>query len=1357
MAYRLRRQGFALITVVSLLSVLILLVVAVLQIAQAERQAAATHRTATSTAQLVDLSSALLVSQLRSATQGLGSTSTWASQPGMIRVFSNTGTAPATGRTPLARAHKLYSSPQMVEPASFNPAAEAASLVGWPSSPGLFTDINQGVPIARQGAEIVRDYPIFDPSLAAAIDGFDLATVPGINDAPLQGGTSAAAMPVSWLYVLEDGTVIAPSSQSDDMVSFGAAAPSADNPIVGRIAFWADDESCKVNVNTASEGSFWDTPRTIGHTDAYLFADRQPVRNEFQRYPGHPATVSLSPLWRDLFGIDPATYFALSPRYQDGGSQGGTIAVTGTTQAMPIASERLYASPHELWFKPDRSPTFDGTPPFPDLALGSPAANAAAARRLLSRSALFTAHSSSPETNLFNLPRLSIWPVNHRTQDRNVLDHLLAFCAQAGPHPFYFQRARPHNLSSPAAPSSYGSSQHPREDWAVGRNRQLYTHLQELTSAEIPGFGRTFAAKYPADRDQILTSIFDLIRSGLNTYNFHQSATADAYRTQADARGYAYSPPRQVSGLGAVFGESQVIPLSIGQTKGLGRCATITEACLLIYPTATTVARPGTPDIVARSHPNGQDRWAFSARSYRAVLLLEFFNPGVGFPNTSPYLEITVSGLDQFSLAGQNLDFPPDARLISHTPIGYGPGSDGPGNVGPGHATAHAGLFQPFYRSPSNGSTTSSHRDFTSTDPLTGYAWHSRSDIPLAPGTAPLAFNGGSLSVTIRNHDGSEMVQQLSLEFPPTSLPRPFAFVRNAPLASDPAPASVDLDPMELSLPQRFRDGSRWLFRNLIRPGDVARSVEVRADGPTRGDFRMVAGLRQVPPSYFSPGGVSQADYFNPQLRFVHGLRNSNYWQYWGQFASEPSAESGWIAIDNEGETGSPANHPLFRASSYRVSGSLIPEVGFAPFNSGTPHQMYRDAVPVIGRGATAALRLDGRLGDFDTGMGNIEDGPYFNKPDEATVGEVRTSWGGYGNWGGYYSRSFSWIDARAIAQAPNRQIASPVGFGSLPSGLLSGRPWETLLFCPNPAGRTSPANAQPTQADHTGFALPRDHLLLDLFWMPVVQPYALSEPFSTSGKVNMNYEMMPHRHISRRTGLHSVLHPTWIQAIHPSLATHRGQGGNGCYKGGRDQQFYNSDRFLETRYGISPDPTTGTLAAFERRFASGDVFRSPSEICEVFLVPRHLANEEREDKLPATDPTTGQAVIPARYLGTTPTYDNAMSWWQQHSLTGDNVRETPYSHLYPRLTTRSNTYRLHYRVQVLQKARGTSPASWVEGTDRVAAEERGDLLIERFVDPSQPDFPDFATAALGSITLDDFAQYRIIDRRRFAPRLARD
>ena len=101
---------------------------------------------------------------------------------------------------------------------------------------------------------------------------------------------------------------------------------------------------------------------------------------------------------------------------------------------------------------------------------------------------------------------------------------------------------------------------------------------------------------------------------------------------------------------------------------------------------------------------------------------------------------------------------------------------------------------------------------------------------------------------------------------------------------------------------------------------------------------------------------------------------------------------------------------------------------------------------------------------------------------------------------------------------SPNRLVPSSGMFGSLPTGVIRNQPWQTLLFRPQAGhpGEGSPASGPP-------YTSPPDHVLMDLFWMPVIEPYAISEPFSTAGKVNLNYEIAPFSYIRRATALYAA------------------------------------------------------------------------------------------------------------------------------------------------------------------------------------------------------------------------------------------
>jgi hypothetical protein len=116
--------------------------------------------------------------------------------------------------------------------------------------------------------------------------------------------------------------------------------------------------------------------------------------------------------------------------------------------------------------------------------------------------------------------------------------------------------------------------------------------------------------------------------------------------------------------------------------------------------------------------------------------------------------------------------------------------------------------------------------------------------------------------------------------------------------------------------------------------------------------------------------------------------------------------------------------------------------------------------------------------------------------------------------------------------------------------------------------------------------------------------------------------------------------------------------------------------------------------------------------------------------------------------------------YWADHALTGDNSRERPYADIYPRLTTKSNTYTIHMRVQTLQKLNSdadmqpNSPPgqTWTEGSDVITGEYRGSETIERFVDPSNSNIPDYVTAGLTASPIGQFYRFRVVNAKQFAP-----
>ena len=286
---------------------------------------------------------------------------------------------------------------------------------------------------------------------------------------------------------------------------------------------------------------------------------------------------------------------------------------------------------------------------------------------------------------------------------------------------------------------------------------------------------------------------------------------------------------------------------------------------------------------------------------------------------------------------------------------------------------------------------------------------------------------------------------------------------------------------------------------------------------------------------------------------------------------------------------------------------------------------------------------------------------------------------------------------------SPNRQLPSAVMFGSLPVGVKRMKPWQTFLFSPNSA-----ADCDKGSKVHPGWGgrVP-DHLLLDFFRMPVAEPYAISDPISTSGKININFEIVPFKQLKRASSIYALLKAVKLPAIPTSEVA--------VYKSGVVQR---------TSYRSKID-LAETVKSFEERFSSKEgAYRTESEICEVPLYPQGVTYAK--DK--------------ASYY----------SWWRARAITGDNLREQPYVSLYPRITTRSNVYTIHLWTQALKKSKGTDPKNWVEGKDQVKGEYRGSFTIERYINPQNESLPDFAKDS--NKRLSDFYQFRVIQAKTIVP-----
>ena len=580
-----------------------------------------------------------------------------------------------------------------------------------------------------------------------------------------------------------------------------------------------------------------------------------------------------------------------------------------------------------------------------------------------------------------------------------------------------------------------------------------------------------------------------------------------------------------------------------------------------------------------------------------------------------------------------------------------------------------------------------------------------------------------------------------------------------------------------------FPWGKAGLNKNTC---DTFRSVEAQY-----GDLRLISSLANVPDTFFVKNpyyGYStpySVNGWSTYVRAAHSLRVADSASTGAQFGTLTDS-----ALIDPTKAISPVNYsdsstvPPLNGNQRLIVGPIsgVPSPpnttgnnildfgmarGLSAYNGTGGHTEFPYTTPTTDFADSVFYGIWKNGGDFDNGMGMFSDGPFINKADEGS-GQV----GGTFITNPYFSINYYALGNSLFSA--NRQVPSSVMFGSLPVGFaqmgsvtapsnaMLNDSWKTLLFCPNPnasdvTGRDArtAANGMVEAGKVPVASTVPDYLLLDFFHMPVVEPYPISEPFSTAGKVNMNYQIAPFSYITRSTALRGVLKSAMITAVQDQFIGQykmRGSGNNGAtftdtknpttYSGGYNQ-FGADTGYLYFRYPVHAGET---LKQFDERFKNKDIFRSPSEFCSLWLYP-------------AAQPTSANATSAQTALVSWDSNNaNIKSWWYgtgkgdktRKSLTGDNQRERPYATIYPRLTTKSNTYTVHYKVQTLKKVPGTSKTQWVEGKDQMVSEYRGSSLIERYIDPNDPNLPDFATNTTAS--LDDYYKFRTVSTKKFSP-----
>ncbi len=1247
------RRGMALLIVLSSLVFLVALVMAFVGSVSTEMQSSKRYSEGARAELLTQSAYHFCISQITQATRGVTEEGdaplAWASQPGMIRTYDQSGA--------VATCYKLYSWSTMSQKGGFDPSHELERVPeSWKDQSALFTDLNQ--PYRVNGKSY---YPILDANHLVEMNGVktydsDGDKVPDIDgfsvakDAPISSNNEIP-MPVRWLYVLADGRIVQAEAGSNPGEAIIKSA-TASNPIIGRIAFWADDETCKVNINTASEGTYWSTPLLSSNQDSY-YGSRQPGQHEFQRYPGHPSMTSLSTVLKKPQGFSDDQWreklYQILPRVKGGTgtSLGGTVAGSGVTPD----SDRLFASVDELAFSPIIEESIDESTRLENDTVKLTGETLEKAKFFL------TAFSRAPDVNLFNQPRVSMWPISltNSKEYRTTLDQLIALCSTVNGKLYYFQRE---NANSPSTDLPVTGSV-----TGLGRNRQLLEYLRQLTSQRIPGFGGKFSEKYsttnPAggtDRDQILTEIFDYIRC----VNLIDTSVA---------RMTTYTPYDFVNQQ-LIKRSGQVVPIkdSTTGTRGFGRFPTLQGATLLFVGVASGDAplianrtNLNNADLIANGFPTVADPVG-QQQTVMAVLIPQFFDPSHGFPGNFPEYTVKVSGLLSMKwtgIVGEVPMFKSDAATVTMNGSGTA-GQPSPnrmfgdhpygGGIGAVSAAAKNTAY-PLISIPIN------------------------MDKSAAPPTFP--FNpsaNGIVKFELWSSATPEvLLQSIELKFPTATFPVPLLSIETK------AGVSAPLNYRKLigsNCRLSCTDGNQ-------EPTWVQEEDRVRAIVPAVGDMRLIAVRETVQ--------VSDANY---NLMYMPHSLYSTSTDFWAH-----NMRAG-------------QNHPFYQSTVGKLVG--LPNTGNgtyseckARFNQAILKNKIDNLAPRdssvvpdtfttgVAMGKTTAYNAATDLpGDWDNGVSWYPDGPYINKPDEGADGATP-----------YYTANTLVGSARF---SPNRIMPSPVMLGSLPTGVWSFRPWQTLLFRPDPSG-THPGNKDRNGSGVASTGAPADHLLLELFNMPVVEPYAISEPLSTGGRINMNYQIVPFTYITRETGIRSILKSEKVISIPESLAHEYKQKGQAA-----------ALTSTEFRYPVNMDET---LKGFKNRFTTKDIFRSASEICTLPIVPQE-----------------GGA-----------TYSSMSTYWNDKRVTGDNSRERPYATIYPRLTTKSNTFTIYARVQSLQKQKKGNPSIWVDGEDLIQAEYRGCQTVERYLDLSNTSIPDYADPNQSTpLPISRFYKFRTVSTKRF-------
>lgn len=1074
-----------------------------------------------------------------------GEGTNWVSQPGAISVQS-TDPIPSS-------VYKLYTSKSPLALGSDDLGADVPA--DWNEQPAHYVDLNE--PEVRNGE---MEFPIADPRAEA--EGFSYT--PDVN-----GVTSERLpMPVMWQYILRDGT----TGYLDSNRQFvGARIPTAENPIVARKAYWTDDNTSRINVNTASEGVYWDTPR-VNTLEDRNYGRFQPANGEYQRYPGHPARVSMSSVIQpgkryhlpdaaeskmDSLDLETTRRIWKAARgISEGGSMGGTevIDISNDTAVAPSPDQfRSYGDPRDLAaFLSDEE-----------------------ASRVKRGQFFLTTTSRSPDLNLFGQPRITTWPVPTNISNRSIYDRAVADLSLVNRGSYFFQRQ-----SSDSRHNEYYGN-------AGGRNYLLFQYLQEMTNSTVPGYPGSFAEKHGRGRfdekDQILAQAFGYFKSANLSDGTNNRWQYTDGKFNSASLGHGQVVPSCLCG-GTGPHQNRWFRTNVQAPWGSGRFGTLSEISLFMICRAERTLggkiRGSQTDIETFNLQPGQ-------KLIQVGLLVEVFAPSQGMTPWMPDMGVTYDGGTgsrntkppaNLSLNGHSLEWPSSAEL----------------NSAPKFVRSES-------RPPEGATLLGGSTGVRTFDDVMSFA-----PIVIDSSAEALQFSGVSENDPLRivlfdnrasTFDVPNIVQSFRLVLPQASFPTPNFW-------------SPEEETARNTFADRMEHARRSSAADLFHPdADVVQSMV-----PRHGDYRLLYERRVIEADVFVP----HRDY--GKKRLAHSL------------------------VDSDG--------PLPGATFER---ELIPGAGYAP-------NLVPDFPRAPGSEGFAVSSDPAITGDWDSGVGPTPDGAYMNKSDD---GDAR----GLEAEGTPYFDNLT--DKAMVASAnfvPERK-ALPGLLGSLPTGVRSDVPWRTLLFRPD------------TSSVHFGAADPPDHLLMDLFRLPVVGPKQNSDTFSTDGRVNLNYQIVPFTYIHRSTALHSVFKSEKVLAVPTNAgATYKSEVTDSPWR-----------RYIDA---------SQTLQQWEEKFAKGERFRSATEICEMHLVPE------------------GE-----QWQGA----DSMNQFWQEHALTGDNVRERPYANLHAMLTTRSNSFQVHVKAQMIEKSSETSPGEFDPELDAIADTWSGKGQIQRFIDPEDDRISDVA------------------------------